>query len=95
MANVRTITDLLNTEEPVQYIVLREAGEEVGTQTTVSGTGSGLNDTLRDIARERLNTSDFRLPVLGLTDNDVPVADDIRNLNSSLGGERPFEIFWR
>lgn len=95
MANIRTITDLLNPEEQVQNIVLREAGEEVGTQTTVSGAGSGLTDALRNIARERRDTSDFRLPVLGLTDNDVPVADDIRNLNSSLGGERPFEIFWR
>ena len=43
MANIRTITDLLNPEEQVQNIVLREAGEEVGTQTTVSGTGSGRN----------------------------------------------------
>lgn len=63
MSNIRTITDIQQDEYSVQSIALRDAAEDISTQTTILVPRSVLNDDLRDIARKRLNNGDFRLPI--------------------------------
>jgi hypothetical protein len=74
MSNIRTIAD-------IQQSVAREV-------TAENISRSVLNDDLRDIARERLNNGDLRLPIR-TNANGLPVGDteDIRNLNENLDRE--------
>ena len=67
---------------------MRETAEDISTQTTILVPRSVLNDDLRDIARERLNNGDLRLPIR-TNANGLPVGDteDIRNLNENLDRE--------
>lgn len=88
MSNIRTLTDIQQDEYSVQSIALRDTAEDISTQTTILGPRSVLNDDLRDIARERLNNDDLRLPIR-TNANGLPVGDteDIRNLNENLDRE--------
>jgi len=88
MPNIRTIADIRQDEHSVQSIPLRGAAEDVSIHTTILAPRPILNDDLREIARERLNNNDLRLPIRtnanGLSVND---AQDIRNLNENLDEE--------
>lgn len=88
MVNIRTIADIRQDEHSVQSINLRGTNEEVSIQSTTLIPRPILNDDLREIARERLNNNDLRLPIR-TNANGVPVSDaqDIRNLNENLGEE--------
>lgn len=88
MSNIRTIADVQQEEYSVQSIALRETTEDMSTQTTILIPRSVLNDELRDIARERLDNDDLRLPIR--TDaNGLAIGDteDIRSLNENLDRE--------
>lgn len=86
MSNIRTITDIQQDQHSVQSITLRGNIEDASVQTF--GPRSVLNDDLREMARERLQNGDYRLPIRtdanGLTTGD---AEEIRNLNANLDEE--------
>ena len=89
MSNVRTITDLQQQDQhSVQSLVLRGSQEEVSVQSTVLAPRLVLSDDLRDLARERLQNNDYRLPIRTHA-NGLPVGDveEMRNLNVNLGEE--------
>lgn len=89
MANIRTITDIQQQDQhSVHSIILRGSQEEVSVQSTVIAPRSVLNDDLREIARERLNNGDYRLPYR-TNANGLPAGDaeEMQNLNENLGEE--------
>lgn len=81
MPNIRTIADIRQDGHSVQSISLRGTTEDVSVQTL----RPILNDDLREIARERLNNDDLRLPIRTNAEG-LPVGDvqEIRNLNENL-----------
>mmetsp|Transcript_17634 Transcript_17634/g.26253 ORF Transcript_17634/g.26253 Transcript_17634/m.26253 type:complete len:300 (-) Transcript_17634:139-1038(-) len=86
MPNIRTITDIQQDQHSVQSITLRGNIEDASVQTFVPR--PVFNDDLREMARERLQNGDYRLPIRtdgnGLTAGD---AEEIRNLNANLDEE--------
>jgi DNA-binding TFAR19-related protein (PDSD5 family) len=88
MSNIRTIAYIRQDEHSVESISLRGTTEDVSTQITTLAPRSILNDDLREIARERLNNNDLRLPIRTNANGFlVGDAQDIRNLNESLDEE--------
>jgi hypothetical protein len=88
VSDIRTIADIRQDEHSVQSIALRGLHEDVFTQTTIQVPRSVLINDLRNLARERSNNDDLRLPVR-TNANGVPVggAEDIRHLNETFDRE--------
>jgi hypothetical protein len=86
MSNIRTITEIQRDQHSIQSITLRGNIEDASVQTF--GPRSVFNDDLREMARERLQNGDYRLPIRtdgnGLNAGD---AEEIRNLNANLDEE--------
>lgn len=66
MSRVTTLADIRTEEISVQSLVLRERpSEDVSVQTSLSGVpnSSNLNESLREIARLRLERGESNLPL--------------------------------
>lgn len=96
MSRVTTLADIRTEEISVQSLVLRERpSEDVSVQTSLSGVpnSSNLNESLREIARLRLERGESNLPLRpNLDGNNVEDAAEIRNLNENLDEETRMDI---
>ncbi len=92
MTNIHTLADIQTQEEnSLQSITLRNNPvENISTQTSVTNVPihSNLNETLREIARRRLETGDNNLPLRpNVNGIEVIDSDEFRNMNSNLDVE--------
>jgi hypothetical protein len=96
MSRVTTLADIRTEEISVQSLVLRERpSEDVSVQTSLSGVpnSSNLNESLREIARFRLERGESNLPLRpNLDGSNVEDAAEIRNLNENLDEETRLDI---
>jgi hypothetical protein len=96
MSRVTTLADIRTEEISVQSLVLRERpSEDVSVQTSLSGVpnSSNLNESLREIARLRLERGESNLPLRpNLDGNIVEDSAEIRNLNENLDEETRVDI---
>jgi hypothetical protein len=96
MSRVTTLADIRTEEISVQSLVLRERpSEDVSVQTSLSGVpnSSNLNESLREIARFRLERGESNLPLRpNLDGSNVEDAAEIRNLNENLDEETRVDI---
>ncbi len=93
MTNIHTLADIQTTQEEnsVQSITLKNnPAENVSTQTSITDVPiqSNLNETLREVARRRLETGDNNLPLRpNINGIEVMDSDEFRNMNSNLDVE--------
>ncbi len=92
MTNIHTLTDIQTQEEnSVQSITLRNnPAENVSTQTSITDVPnhSNLNETLREVARRRLETGNDNLPLRPSVNGvEVMDSDEFRHMNSNLDVE--------
>lgn len=92
MSRVTTLTNVRQQEEiSVQTLVLRDRSvEDASVQTSLSGMpiNSNLNESLREIARTRLERGESNLPLRpNLDGRPISNSEDFRNLNETLDEE--------
>lgn len=96
MSRVTTLTDIRNEELSVQSLVLRNRSfEDASVQTSLQSVPitSNLNESLRDIARQRLERGETNLPLRpNLDGNPIEDAADFRNLNDILDEDIRLDI---
>jgi hypothetical protein len=96
MSRVRTLTDIRIEENSIQSVILREVPvEDASTQTSLSGLPitSNLNETLREIARQRLERGESNLPLRpNLYGSPIADSAEFRNLNEVLSEETRIDI---
>lgn len=96
MSRVTTLADIRNDEVSIQTLVLREhAVEDASIQTSLSGipTTSNLNESLREVARQRLERGESNLPLRSNLDgNPIEDSADFRNLNDILDEDTRLDI---
>lgn len=96
MFRVSTLADIRSEEVSVQTLVLRERSvEDASIQTSLSGilTTSNLNESLREIARQRLERGESNLPLRSNLDgNPIEDSANFRNLNDTLDENTRLDI---
>lgn len=96
MSRVTTLTDIRNEEVSVQTLVLRDRLlEDVSVQTSlpIIPTTSNLNESLRDVARQRLERGESNLPLRSnLNGKPIEASADFRNLNEILDEDTRLDV---
>lgn len=97
MSRVTTLTNIRQQEDiSVQTLVLRDRSvEDASVQTSLSGMpiNSNLNESLREIARTRLERGESNLPLRpNLDGRPISDSEDFRNLNEILDEETRLDI---
>jgi hypothetical protein len=96
MPSVTTLADIRNEEVSVQTLVLRDRHlEDASVQTSLPSipNTSNLNESLRDVARQRLERGESNLPLRSKLDgNPIEDSADFKNLNELLDEDTRLEI---